>query len=660
MEVTTLESSFNKYPHVFSPINVGTMTLKNRIQFSPMICCLETPSGEVTSEYIEWIAQQARTGASLITIGGTSIDHDTGDDFEGEIDVTTDKNVIGLKRMADEAHYRGAKLSIELVHAGRGAMPRLLKDGVAIAPSVFPATGGPEGVGNTHIREMTYADIEHIINRYAEIAERLARCEFDAIMLHAAHGNLIAQFMSPRFNHRTDWYGGSFENRMRFPLQIMKEIRRRVGHRINIDMRISGEELIPGGLTTEDMIEFVKLAQEYVDSVHVSVGMIIESDYFYYSMPPYYHPHCHNVKYAEAFKKCPDIHIPVTTVGSITTIAEAEEILAAGKADMVAMARPLMAEPNLLKNAYAGKPEASRPCLRCFECAPNVMQHLHCAVNPVCGRETQYRVIQKADERKKAVVIGGGVSGMMAVQTLLKRGHEVTLFEKEDTLGKKLYEISCLSFKGDMRRFWDWDVKTTMNSGAKIVLGTEATPELVMAENPDVIFIATGSSLIVPPIEGIEKARHILDVDNKRVDVGHKVVVCGGGLSGTECALQLAMEGHDVTVVDMLPVDAFAKDASPSPRTMLMALLKKYNVRLIGESKVLRFTDKGVEIEDRNWNRTLLEADTAVNALGMKSDSDVVAKFAGLIPEVYVVGDAAQVNNIRHANQSAFIYAVEC
>lgn len=218
-----------------------------------------------------------------------------------------------------------------------------------MAPSIFPATGGPEGVGNTHIREMTYEDIEHIINRYAEIAERLANCEFDAIMLHAAHGNLIAQFMSPRFNHRTDWYGGSFENRMRFPLQIMKEIRKRVGKRINIDMRISGEELIPGGLTTQDMIEFVKLAQEYVDTVHVSVGMIIESDYFYYSMPPYYHPHCHNVKYAEAFKNCPDIHIPITTVGSITSVAEAEAILAAGKADMVAMARPLWQNQIFLK-----------------------------------------------------------------------------------------------------------------------------------------------------------------------------------------------------------------------------------------------------------------------------------------------------------------------
>ncbi len=655
-----MESNFNKYPHVFSPIKVGTMTLKNRIHYSPMICCLNSASGEVTSEYIEWIAQQARTGASLITIGGTSIDHDTGDDFEGEIDVTTDMNVIGLKRMADEAHYRGAKLSIELVHAGRGAMPRLLKDGVAMAPSIFPATGGPEGVGNTHIREMTYADIEHIVNRYAEIAERLANCEFDAIMLHAAHGNLIAQFMSPCFNHRNDWYGGSFENRMRFPLQIMKEIRKRVGKRINIDMRISGDELIPGGLSTQDMIEFVKLAQEYIDTVHVSVGMIIESDYFYYSMPPYYHPHCHNVKYAEAFKNCADIHIPVTTVGSITSIAEAEEIIASGKADMVAMARPLMAETNLLKNAYAGKPEASRPCLRCYECAPNVMQHLHCAVNPVCGRETQYRVISKAEEKKKVVVIGGGVSGMMAVQTLLKRGHEVVLFEKEDTLGKKLYEISSLSFKGDMRRYWDWNVKTTLNSGAKIYLGTKANPELVMAENPDVIFIATGSSPIVPPIEGIEKVQSILDVDNKRVEIGHKVVVCGGGLSGVECALDLAKEGKDVTVVDMLPVEAFARDASPSPRTMLMALLKENKVKLVGDSKVLRFTDAGVEIEDRSWHKTLLEADTIVNALGMKIDLETVETFSSLIPEVYVIGDATRVNNIRHANQSAFIYAVEC
>ena len=399
---------FNKYPHVFSPIQVGTMTLKNRIQFSPMICALETPTGEITQEYIDWVAQQARTGASLITIGGTSIDHETGDDFESEIDVTTDMNVVGLKRLADEAHYRGAKISIELVHAGRGALPRLLSDGVAMSASVFPATGGPDSVGNTHIREMNFNDIEHIVSRYADVAERMARCEFDAIMLHCAHGNLIAQFMSPRFNHRTDWYGGSFENRMRFPLQIMKAIRDRVGNKINIDMRISGDELIEGGLTVEEMIEFVKLAQKYVASVHVSVGLIIEADYFYYSMPPYYHPHCHNVKYAEAFKKCPDIHIPVTTVGSITTVAEAEEILAAGKADMVAMARPLMAEPNLLKNAYAGKPEKSRPCLRCYECASAVAHQLHCAVNPTCGRETQYRVLPKAEEKKKCVVIGGG------------------------------------------------------------------------------------------------------------------------------------------------------------------------------------------------------------------------------------------------------------
>lgn len=653
-------ASFNKYPHVFSPIKVGTMTLKNRIQFSPMICALETPSGEITQEYIDWVAQQARTGASLITIGGTSIDHETGDDFESEIDVTTDKNVVGLKRLADEAHYRGAKISIELVHAGRGAMPRLLKDGVAISASVFPATGGPEGVGNTHIREMNYADIEHICNRYADIAERMARCEFDAIMLHCAHGNLIAQFMSPRFNHRTDWYGGSFENRMRFPLQIMKAVRDRVGRRLNIDMRISGDELIEGGLKIEDMIEFVKLAQQYVDSVHVSVGLVIESDYFYYSMPPYYHPHCHNVKYAEALKKCPDIHIPVTTVGSITTVAEAEEILAAGKADMVAMARPLMAEPNLLKNAYAGKEEDSRPCLRCYECASAVAHQLHCAVNPTCGRETQYRILPKAEEKKKCVVIGGGPSGMLAAQVLAKRGHEVVLFEKEKELGQKLYEISNLSFKGDMRRYWKWDVETTKKCGAKVVLGTEATPELVMAENPDAIFIAVGSSPLVPPIPGIELAKDILDVDNDRVEVGNNVVVCGGGLSGTECALELAYKGHNVTVVDMLPAAQFAKDAAPSTYTMLHALLKRNNVKLVGDSKVLSISDKGVEVIDRGLGHRFLEADTVVNALGMRSNTEVVERFAGLIPEVYVIGDAAAVGNMRHSTASAFIPAVEC
>lgn len=653
-------SNFNKYPHVYQPIKVGNMTLKNRIQFAPMICCHETPSGEVTPEYVEWIAQQARTGAAMITIGGTSIDHETGDDFEGEIDVTTDKNLVGLKRMADEAHYRGAKLSIELVHAGRGAMPRLLKDGVAISSSVFPATGGPEGVGNTHIREMNYADIEHIINRYADIAERLMKAEFDAIMIHCAHGNLIAQFMSPAINHRTDWYGGSFENRMRFPLQIMKAIRERVGNKLNLDMRISGEELIKGGLGVEETIEFVKLAQQYIDTVHVSVGMVIESDYFYYSMPPYYHPHMHNVKYAEALKKCPDIHIPVTTVGSITSVAEAEEILAAGKADMVAMARPLMAEPNLLKNAYAGKPEKSRPCLRCFECAPNVRQQLHCAVNPVCGRETQYRILPPIEEKKKIVVIGGGVSGMQAVQTLTKRGHEVVLFEKEDMLGKKLYEISNLSFKGDMRRYWEWMCKTTKESGATIYMNTDVTPERVMEEQPDAIFIAVGSSPIVPPIEGIERTDNILDVDNDRVEVGQDVVVCGAGLSGCECALELAMKGKNVTLVDMIPTEAFAKDASPAPYTMLHALLKKNHVKLIGESKVQRITEAGVEIIDRNWKQTTLKADTIVNALGMRSDSKIAEKFAGLVPEVYIIGDASKVGNIRHATNSAFIYAVEC
>lgn len=285
---------------------------------------------------------------------------------------------------------------------------------------------------------------------------------------------------------------------------------------------------------------------------------------------------------------------------------------------------------------------------------------LHCAVNPTCGRETQYRILPRAEEKKKCVVIGGGPSGMLAAQVLAKRGHEVTLFEKEAELGQKLYEISNLSFKGDMRRYWKWDVETTKKCGAKVLLGTEATPELVMAEEPDAIFIAVGSSPIVPPIPGIERSAGILDVDNDRVEVGKKVVVCGGGLSGTECALELAYKGHQVTVVDMLPVQAFAKDAAPAPYTMLHALLKQNNVKLIGDSKVLSISDKGVEIIDRDLRHEFLEADTVVNALGMRANKEIVDRFAGLIPEVYVIGDAAGAGNMRHATASAFIPAVEC
>lgn len=650
-------AQFHHYKYVFEPIKIGNMTVKNRIQFSPLVCSLSGTDGGVTREYLEFIKMQARTGAGIVTIGATSIDHDTGTDYVGELDITDDNNIIELLRLSEAAHRYGAKISIEIVHAGRGANPELLRVPEAIAPSPIPVTNG-----NTHIREMNYADIEKIKQEYADCAERLVKAEFDMILIHAAHGNLIAQFLSPLFNKRTDQYGGSEENRWRFALEVLEAIRDRVGDRLAIDMRISGDEIIPGGMKIEDTIRFLKKAQKYLDTVHISQGLIVEPDYAFYTMPPLYHPHCHNVKYAEAVKRDPDIHIPVTTVGSIMTIDEAEEIIASGKADMAAMARQLLCDPMTIKNAYSGHNEKTRPCLRCYECTPERICHIRCATNPMLGREAEFTEVPAARRKKRVVVAGGGPAGCMAAKTLMERGHEVILFEKSGKLGGRLHEISCLSYKIDMRRHLEWLIRSTMSCGADIRLNTEASAESILSLQPDAVFIASGSERLTLPIPGIdrENVHHVLDVDTGKEETGNRVVVCGGGLSGMECALGLAMEGKEVTVVDMIPADRFAHEATPHTRGMLLSLLDDYGVRKIGDSRVCAFTEEGVEIEDRNWRKQVLKADDMVTAFGMKKNDRLYQEIKELLPEVYAVGDCDLVRNIKRANQQAFHYAFEC
>lgn len=643
-----------KFPHVFQPIQIGPLKFRNRMMFTPMVSCLSTPNGEVTNEYVEFIEMQAKTGVALVTIGSTSVNEDNGIDVPGELDITTDKNIGGLLRLSEAAHRYGAKLSVELCHAGRGAYPGLLKTPYVIAPSAIPT---PVSIKN--IKVMDQDDIDQVIKDYVDCSVRLKKAGFDMVMIHAGHGNLIGQFLSPYSNKRTDIYGGSLENRSRFAIEILEAVRTAVGPDFGLDMRISGDEIIDGGMKLEEVLEFLKVAQKYLNTVQMTQGIIIEPTTAYHVVPPWYYEHCHNVKYAEAAKKVLDI--PVSTFGSVTTIAEAEEILASGKADCVGMARPFLADSNLLKNAYRGEDDKTRPCLRCLECLTRcgIGQHVHCAVNPVTGRETRYKNISLAPEKKKVMVIGSGPAGMMATQILRKRGHEVILCEKQDKLGGRLNEISVLPFKGDMRRYLAWDVKETMACGADIRLNTEVTPELIETEKPDALFVATGSAPIKPNIPGIDldMVKPVIDVDCERVEVGKKVVVCGGGTSGLECGLSLAMKGHDVTVVDMMPVERFGHDMAPIAFMNLADLLKKHNVKLIGSCKVDRFVEGGVEVLDNNWNRILLPADTAVAAFGMRSEN--TSSFSGLVYDTYFIGDCDHVKNIYQANHSAFDYAME-
>ncbi len=640
--------SFNNYKHVFTPLKVGGTTLKNRIEFAPMVCDFTDSHGEATQRYIDFVEMQAEAGVALIHLGATPVNWDTAPDYPSEIDVTSDLKMNHLKLMAEAAHTHNAKLSCELVHAGRGVSADLIKAEWGIAPTAMPL---PDKY--PYIREMNQKDIDSTIEDYASCANRLYRCGFDGVLIHGAHGNLVAQFLSPLTNHRTDLYGGSFENRCRFPLMLLKAVKEAVGHEFIVELRISGDEIVPGGMKIDEVIAFLKLAQEYIDIVTISAGLIVDRNAFFYAMPPYFRPRGVNVPLARQVKSDKDIRIPVSVVGGIS-VDMAEQIIAEGSADMVAIARAFLADPEMLRKCYRGKPEEVRPCLRCWGCAG--AGHVQCAVNPQLGRTERYARVTKADKKKKVVVIGGGVAGTQAVRTLAARGHDIVLFEKSDKLGGLLNDISKLPFKDDMLRHTNWVQSTTMNCNADIRLNTEATPARVMAENPDAIIVAVGAKPAHPPIPGIDnpKVSSVLDVDSGRKKVSGKIVVCGGGLSGCESALALAMEGCDVTIVDVIPEDQFATGAMDITRAMLLMLLEENHVKKIGDHIIRSIDNDGVHTEGRDWKYQTLQADYIVDALGMKNDKSIADAYVDLIPDVYVVGDAYEVKNIKQANLSAY------
>jgi NADPH-dependent 2,4-dienoyl-CoA reductase/sulfur reductase-like enzyme len=394
--------------------------------------------------------------------------------------------------------------------------------------------------------------------------------------------------------------------------------------------------------------------------VVVSTGGFLSAHAVSHMLPSYHRPHMLNVERAAEIKK--SVSLPVSVVGRVTCIEEAEEILAAGKADMVAMARALIADQELVTKAKLGRARDIRPCLGCLECVrgPAIGAPLRCTVNPQAGREVKYREIPLARTKKRVLVIGGGPAGMTAARTLRERGHEVTLWEQSQQLGGRLHEASALPQKDTFRNYVEWAVRTTNASGATIVLGKQATPEAIAAEAPDAVIVAAGAELLRPAIEGIDLPHVVTvsDVDLGLKPTGETVAVCGGGMSGSECALGLAMEGKRVKVVDVLPTKQLCREAIDLVRVALFSLMKQYGVERV-QASVDKITASGLTLALPDGAQVELQADSVVLAFGLRPDTSALAPLLDVVPESYLVGDCNKVGSIFGANHDAFNVAVE-
>ena len=645
----------DRYPHVFSPLKIRGVTLKNRLEYSPTVVLKCTPEGDVTEEMLDYVEYQAKTGVAYLTIGNTPVVHTGSSAWLCELNVTEDRCIHGINQLVVRARENGAEMSVELAHAGRGAttMPGV----IGLAPSDVPLNGGPLG----YIKPMNHEDMAFVKQQFVDCAVRCQKAGLKILMIHCGHNNLLAQFLSPASNHRTDEYGGSLENRMRFPLEVLAAIRQAVPDMV-LEIRVSAQEDTPDGLQFEDSLAFMERAQEFIDIVHISRGVIFFNYASTYTTPTYFKERRFNVEFAAEAKR--RLHIPVAVVGNITSLQEAEDIIAGGKADIVVMAKAYMADGDLIHKSVRGDAALVRPCTRCDWCgnANNFGTSMRCAINPMLGKDMDLSKLVAPGEEKHVMVVGGGPGGMMAAQTLRAMGHRVSLYEKSHRLGGLLNDATVASFKEYMRLYLQWDIRQTMQCGAEIHLDTEVTPELVEQVNPDAVIVASGSTYVYPNIPGIEmdKVKTVSDVENHRVPVGENVVVCGGGIVGLECAVMLGMEGKKVTVIDQIPLEKFADGMPVFNHIELNYQLEKYGVTLVGGQKITSFGENGVETVDASGEKQAFAGDTYVLALGVKPDDRLLGELRNLYAEgIYAVGDCVGSGRlIADANQDGFHAAI--
>lgn len=634
-----------KYPNLCKPITLGRVTFKNRMFSAPMGGTDITNDGCIGPKSTAFYELRAKGGAGAVTVSECMVHPKTDGSHAYHLDPAILNSLAAATYTADAIRRHGCIPSIELSHSGMYAGTYMTdktrqKEMCQWGPSACVRSDGVE------VHELTQEIIDDIVDSYGKTAAMAKRAGFEMIMIHGGHGWLINQFLSPMFNHRTDGYGGSIENCCRFAIEVLKAVREAVGPFFPIEFRMSGAELVENGYDLATGVEIAKILEPYVDLLHVSAGTYQGT--FGDTHPSMFKEHGCNVYLAAEIKK--HVKVPVATLGGLNDPAQMEEIIASGKADVVEMARALLADPYLPSKVMQNRDEEIVRCLRCFTCMAEraATATRRCTVNPLIGRETEGDAIYPAPVKKKVLIAGGGPGGLYAAYTAARRGHQVILCEKEAELGGILKSEQALPFKYEMYQLTGTYEKMARDAGAEIRLNTEVTKEYAEKEAPDALIIAVGSRPLIPPIKGID-GDNVIVVNNyykQKDQCKDTVVVFGGGLAGCECAIHLGMEGKKVELVEMR--DMLAPDANVRHRPLLLKEIDKY-VNVHTGLKGIEVTEQGVLCQDKEGKEVLIPGETVICALGQRSRTDVVEELRDCAPYVSVIGDAEKVATITNA-----------
>lgn len=640
------------YDILKTPFKIGKMTVKNRIAMAPMGLNSGHLDGTIADDEIDYFEARAKGGTGLIIMGCQFLTQELAQgSMEGYLDNTY--VIPQLTTLVEAVHRYDAKICAQLsCGTGKNAFANMLKDGRPVSASPIPSMFDPDLL----CRVLSVVEIKTIMEQFTYSAKVLKDAGFDAIEIHAHAGYLVDQFMSKIWNKRTDEYGGSPENRMRFAIEIVQAIRRAVGPDMPIIFRMAVKHNFEGGRTLEETIPLMKLLEQAgVDALDIDSGSYENIDYIF---PPAYLGDACMADVCQTARQA--VSIPLLNAGNHTP-ETAVELIESNQADFVLMGRPLIAEPEMAKKLFTNRRDEVRPCIRCNDdCIGRILTRLtkiSCSVNPGTGFERRFKLV-KTTSPQKVVVIGGGPGGMEAARSAALMGHSVELFEKEAGLGGQLRSAATPPFKSQLRQLVIWYQRQLELAKVTVHLNSAVDVNHPALSQADVIIVATGAIPVEPKIKGIEKTINILDahLHEEKLE-GDKIIYCGGGLSACDSALETAMKGKDVSVVEMLgevaSQDHFINKAS------LIPMMLDHGVQLHTNHQVVEILDDGIKAVNATGQEVFIAGTTVVSAFGMKANTRV----AQAIDEAYhdkvkIIGDCAQVGKVGGAIRSGMYAAM--